>query len=643
MRNINILGNLLAKDNRELTDEERRLRASLGIKLPSKIHERPVALPPEQTQVMPNNMSQQQSMINPNLLNGLAPETTANRQVTQYGRPVYNKNGESYSEKTITEPINGIFYNIPTVGANGNILNKEQAIQSVIGQDGKITDPITGTPLQGYGNVNAAVNAAESRSQNIKPQIQTKRTVITQNENGTHTRTEEDITPKGSVLSKNFGLNTDKKQYVPDEKNEQELQNIYKKLDEDYESGKLKFGDYLQIAAGAAADAFAIPGTGSNVMQGVLARQAASEDAAYKKYQDQRAELKDRATTLKENEALNYSRFQDQLSNERTEKTTNLENTFTQMQINNLKKQNVDYSTVTLDKEDDGTYTLVGYDKTTNKLVKLGAPTTEQITEYENTQKIAERELTSLDLTNANTRNKIKLNKAKLYNELNPETEYGDIEILYDANTGNQIQVVAGPNGYVDAATKERPTQIIDGVETVVKLVDKDGFKAATQRQKLENTATQYRNSLYNGVGELLQLGTSTFGKWNVAGKMSQRNEDIRIIIDEVFGPEAIKVIGSTTFGSLSAPELAFARSIGNRLLNNRLSKEKAFEELLKFEYLSAKAMGASIEDRQSRFNRDDLRDKAYKLDINPNQSNIELSNAILNKISPGLIKAGNS
>ena len=96
MRNINILGNLLAKDDRELTEEQRRLRASLGIKLPSKIHERPVALPPEQTQVMPNNMSQQQPFsygnkitmpevkptIKANLLNGLAPKATGNMLIT---------------------------------------------------------------------------------------------------------------------------------------------------------------------------------------------------------------------------------------------------------------------------------------------------------------------------------------------------------------------------------------------------------------------------------------------------------------------------------------------------------------------------------------------------------------------------------
>jgi hypothetical protein len=604
MRNINILGNLLAKDNRELTDEERRLRASLGIKLPSEMDKRPVAMPEQVQKAMPNNMLQQQPFsygnkitmpeqfkLNPNLLNGLAPETTANNLINPQ------------MQKQIDQELN-------------RALDREQDGTQVTDFDGE---------------------------KGVRTFTPGKRTVITKNSDGTFTRSEEDITPKGSVLSNNFGLNTDKKQYVPNEKNEQELQNIYKKLDEDYESGKLKFGDYLQIAAGAAADAFAIPGTGSNVMQGVLARQAASEDSAYKKYQDQRAELKDRATTLKDIEALNYSRFQDQLSNQRAEETTNLQNTLTQKQIDKLDKQNVDYSTVTIDKEDDGTYTLVGYDKTTNQLVELGEPTTEQITEYENTQKIAKSQLTSLDLTNRNTRQEIKLNKAKLYNELNPATEYGDIEILYDANTGNQIQVVAGPNGYVDAATKERPTQIIDGVETIVKLVDKDGFEAATERQKLENTATQYRNSLYNGVGELLQLGTSTFGKWNVAGKMSQENEDIRIIIDEVFGPEAIKVIGSTTFGSLSAPELAFARSIGNRLLNNRLSKEKAFEELLKFEYLSAKAMGVSTKDRESRFNRDDLRDKANELGIDPNQSNINLSNAILNKISPRLMKTGNS
>ena len=612
MRNINILGNLFAKDDRQLTDEERRLRASLGIKLPSQMDTRPVAMPPEQTQVMPNNMSQQQPF--------------------SYGNKITMPEQFKLNTPRKADLLNGLAPKTAEFVPNNSLITSQMQNQIDKELNIALDNKDDGTQVTNFDG-----------EKGVRTFTPAKRTVITENKNGTFTRSEEDITPKGSVLSNNFGLNTDKKQYVPNEKNKQELQNIYKKLDEDYESGKLKFGDYLQIAAGAAADAFAIPGTGSNVMQGVLARQAASEDAAYKKYQDQRAELKDRATTLKENEALDYSRFQDKLKNERTEKTTNLENTFTQIQINNANRQNVDFNTVSIDKKDDGTYTLVGYDKTTNKLVELGAPTTEQITKYENTQQIEQKQLESQELTNTNTRTKIRLNKAKLANELNPKTEYGDIEILYDANTGNQIQVVAGPNGYVDAATKERPTQLIDGVETIVKLVDKDGYEAATERQKLENTATQYRNSLYNGVGELLQLGTSTFGKWNVAGKMSQQNEDIRIIIDEVFGPEAIKVIGSTTFGSLSAPELAFARSIGNRLLNNRLSKEKAFEELLKFEYLSAKAMGASAEDRESRFNRNDLRDKANELDIDPNQSNINLSNAILNKISPSLIKTGNS
>lgn len=106
--------------------------------------------------------------LNPSLRNlstVMQPRNT--NQVTQYGRPIYNKDGESYSEKTITEPINGKFYNIPTVGANGNILSKDQAIQSVIGQDGKIIDPISGTPLQGYADLNDAVGAAKNRSQSI--------------------------------------------------------------------------------------------------------------------------------------------------------------------------------------------------------------------------------------------------------------------------------------------------------------------------------------------------------------------------------------------------------------------------------------------------------------------------------------------
>lgn len=106
--------------------------------------------------------------LNPSLRNlSTVMQPRSTNQVSQYGRPIYNKDGESYSEKTITEPINGKFYNIPTVGANGNILSKEQAIQSVIGQDGKIIDPITGTPLQGYADLNNAVGAAKNRSQSI--------------------------------------------------------------------------------------------------------------------------------------------------------------------------------------------------------------------------------------------------------------------------------------------------------------------------------------------------------------------------------------------------------------------------------------------------------------------------------------------
>ena len=106
--------------------------------------------------------------LNPSL-SGLSTITQPRntKQITQFGRPIYNQNGESYSEKTITEPIGGKFYNIPTVNADGNILNKEQAIQSVIGQDGKIIDPITGTPLQGYADLNDAVGAAKNRSQSI--------------------------------------------------------------------------------------------------------------------------------------------------------------------------------------------------------------------------------------------------------------------------------------------------------------------------------------------------------------------------------------------------------------------------------------------------------------------------------------------
>ena len=108
-------------------------------------------------------------------------------------------------------------------------------------------------------------------------------------EKGVRTFTPNNL--NGSILSQQK-----QKPEITQEKTE--LDKINAELNNEYKSGKLKLGDYIQILAGAASDAFAIPGTGSNVMQGVLARQAASEDAMRSDYDARRSNLIERKNTL---------------------------------------------------------------------------------------------------------------------------------------------------------------------------------------------------------------------------------------------------------------------------------------------------------------------------------------------------------
>ena len=207
-------------------------------------------MPPEQTQAMPNNMSQQQPFsygnkitmpeqfklnthaVKANLLNGLAPKATGNMLITPQMQ---------------------------------NQIDKERNIA--------LERKVDGTQVTNFDGEKG------------------ERTFIPNNLNG-------------SILSQ--------QKRAPEITQEKtELDKINAELNNEYKSGKLKLGDYIQILAGAASDAFAIPGTGSNVMQGVLARQAASEDAMRSDYDARRSNLIERKNTL-------LDRQNTQQENERT-------------------------------------------------------------------------------------------------------------------------------------------------------------------------------------------------------------------------------------------------------------------------------------------------------------------------------------
>ena len=89
---------------------------------------------------------------------------------TSEGRTIWSKNGEVFSEKTITKEINGSWYNIPTVDSSGRTLSDGDALRAATSQGENVVDTITGTTLKAYKDVTAAVKAAEARS-NSMPKV----------------------------------------------------------------------------------------------------------------------------------------------------------------------------------------------------------------------------------------------------------------------------------------------------------------------------------------------------------------------------------------------------------------------------------------------------------------------------------------
>lgn len=98
---------------------------------------------------------------------GGSPKNTGTK--SQYGRVIWESpSGEMYSEKTATiQAPDGKWYNIPTVGAHGEIMNPVK-VQRLYEVTGRMNDFLTGLPLQPFDDLASAEAAAKARSSGIK-------------------------------------------------------------------------------------------------------------------------------------------------------------------------------------------------------------------------------------------------------------------------------------------------------------------------------------------------------------------------------------------------------------------------------------------------------------------------------------------
>lgn len=90
--------------------------------------------------------------------------------LTPEGRPVYqNQYGDQVTERSITIPLDGLWYNIPTV-YDGSFVDDDEATQRIMETQtqGKFFDPITGRELQPFATVEDAVKEAQERSKSLE-------------------------------------------------------------------------------------------------------------------------------------------------------------------------------------------------------------------------------------------------------------------------------------------------------------------------------------------------------------------------------------------------------------------------------------------------------------------------------------------
>jgi hypothetical protein len=96
----------------------------------------------------------------------LAQAPTGRKSVS--GRPLYKgPAGGEYSEKTVTFPIDGVWYTFPSVDGSGNIMD-EDSVAEYVRKNGPV-DPVTGEKFPTFGTREDAEFYARNRSNTRLP------------------------------------------------------------------------------------------------------------------------------------------------------------------------------------------------------------------------------------------------------------------------------------------------------------------------------------------------------------------------------------------------------------------------------------------------------------------------------------------
>lgn len=86
-------------------------------------------------------------------------------KVTRAGRPLWQKDGELFSEKTITFRIGDKWLTFPSIGKNGEQIPQRQ-IEAWVVENGPV-DPITGEIFPVHKTLEEAETYAKKRSRNL--------------------------------------------------------------------------------------------------------------------------------------------------------------------------------------------------------------------------------------------------------------------------------------------------------------------------------------------------------------------------------------------------------------------------------------------------------------------------------------------
>ena len=453
-------------------------------------------------------------------------------------------------------------------------------------------------------------------------------------EKGVRTFTPNNL--NGSILSQQK-----QKPEITQEKTE--LDKINAELNNEYKSGKLKLGDYIQILAGAASDAFAIPGTGSNVMQGVLARQAASEDAMRSDYDARRSNLIERKNTL----------LDDQKTQQESERAI----------VGEVTPELVD-----------GVWVNQGRNKY-GKPINLGPVSTSDLTQMDKTMKMNDLEIEALETTIEMNRLGINPESKKVIFSENDDgilvgttqfdTKFGGVHTrkateaeIRDQGTKDRLDKLEIDQMIANLAKTETETETIkstrrtarqnvnkpkemftlDGDPVNVRLegstyvdlttglpynevlLSGNNYKIAdeSQKQKIikqeeKKKAEEVGAAFESGLYELLSNENllSAYGSESLLGGFpGSEAASLQTQITKLVAPGTLKVISENTFGPLSEKELVFAGTASNAISNYMLTKEDAFIKFLQLENTIAKARNVELDYRNMKLDRNVLLNK---------------------------------